>query len=96
MPRRSVCTAGQGAKFHPALAFPITKEMENVTMERPIDKSKKSNRRCVNCINWPNCRRLPLKHYNDKFYHCDVGDRDMDYWNCCQHFQWNPTKTYVS
>lgn len=63
---------------------------------RPIDKSKPANHRCVNCIHWPKRRKNGgVWRPSDKLYHCDTAARDIDYWNCCKHFQWNPDKTYA-
>ena len=45
----------------------------------PIDKSKKSNRRCWNC-----------EHYAS----CKLTGQSKRYWNCCKNFEWNPEKEY--
>ena len=54
----------------------------------PIDKTKKSNRRCSNCACWDSgdgyCNSFWSEHRNTHRY----------YYNCCQCFEWNPDKKY--
>lgn len=62
--------------------------------QRPIDKTKKSNHRCINCIHWAEKRPYHAVTCFDPQFYCPVGKRDMDYWNCCKQFEWNPNKLY--
>ena len=57
---------------------------------RKIDKSKKSNRRCDNCVHWK--KRTEAGIYD--ICHTAGGKR-VHYWNCCGHFAWNPDKPYT-
>ena len=66
---------------------------------KPIDRSKPSNRRCINCVNWDTAADIPLvQSYNvlrEKI--CDVaGGKEISYWNCCRCFRWNPNKQYTT
>ena len=63
---------------------------------RPIDRSKRVNRRCVNCAMYSSCTPLPFTMRQSKSLHCPTADKDVDYWNCCKKFSWNPEKTYVN
>ena len=58
---------------------------------KPIDKSKKSNRRCVNCEFWPTYAGVRL----DSKPFCKTGNRTCEYWNHCSQFKWNPNKRYL-
>ena len=69
--------------------------------ERPIDRSKPSNRRCINCIHYP--ERVPNPKF-DKMQGCFSREKPdvcptmrvaIDYWNSCAYFEWNPDKTYT-
>ena len=60
---------------------------------RTIDKSKKSNHRCVNCAHWAKKRSYGRSIWDHAFW-CDTGGRSMDYWNCCSKFEWNQEKQY--
>lgn len=75
---------------------------------KPIDKSKKSNRRCVNCVHWKECSSYKDSPYKPKFRFGKYGERitpekicpvaggkEINYWNCCQHFEWDPEKPYT-
>lgn len=64
---------------------------------RPIDKSKKSNRRCVNCVHWGDKAEKGINQRWEKLYFCNVpkNGKKIDYWNCCSCFEWNPNKNYV-
>lgn len=59
----------------------------------PIDKSKKSNRRCVNRKHWGERRQFTGYLWDPTFY-CDTGHKGIEYWNCCSKFEWNPEKKY--
>lgn len=61
----------------------------------PIDKTKRSNRRCVNCQHYHKRTERTIRFYGDKLFHCPVADKDIDYWNCCKYFQWAAGKDYV-
>lgn len=50
---------------------------------KPIDKSKRSNRRCWNCEYYPN-----------KANYCEKKSRLVNYWNCCELFTWSSKKAY--
>lgn len=52
---------------------------------KPVDKSKKSNRRCINCgnyVDWP-------------VEKCVLSGGSKNYWNCCKNFVWREDKTYI-
>lgn len=60
---------------------------------KPIDKSKPSNHRCINCASWDRC--TPIASNNgDDLRLCPERGKPVAYWNRCRHFQWNPNKTY--
>lgn len=72
---------------------------------KPIDKTKKANRRCGNCEHFVSCPQSP-DHDDMEGYirygripHQKVcptaGDKPINYWNCCKHFQWASSKTYA-
>ena len=61
---------------------------------RPIDKSKPSNRRCINCESWEKATALPVRCWDDPQKHCGEADKDINYWNRCPLFRWNPNKVY--
>lgn len=63
---------------------------------RPIDRTKKVNRRCINCIHWKERSKKHLNNCLDKCFYCDVGAKDLEYWNCCSHFEWDPGKVYIN
>lgn len=71
-------------------------------MSKPIDKSKPSNRRCINCIHYPKRRPAPeprFRSWNTVTPEAICGasnDKPINYWNCCKQFQWNPDKSYTS
>lgn len=50
---------------------------------KPIDRSKKSNRRCWNC-----------EFYPEDFSRCPKRGIVVDYWNCCKQFTWSSKKVY--
>lgn len=65
---------------------------------KPIDKSKKSNRRCWNCSHYKDCEQKVTRKPDGAF--CEAicptaGGKPINYWNCCRHFQWNPDKCYL-
>ena len=57
--------------------------------KRPIDKTKKSNIKCVNCQFW-----CEWSYYGkDKTHYCKNEksqhyDRQRNYWNRCKQFEW--------
>lgn len=57
-------------------------------MERLIDKSKKSNRRCGNCEHFPDDRTT------DALLQCQKNRRKVYYYNCCYQFEWSSRKAY--
>lgn len=61
---------------------------------RPIDKSKPSNHRCINCEAWDKATDFPAKHWSDQVKYCPEADKGINYWNCCPLFRWNPNKVY--
>ena len=62
---------------------------------RPVDKTKRSNRRCVNCRYWStSVLNSNYRPYKDHSYICAHSGKSIDYWNCCSKFEWSPTKTY--
>lgn len=61
---------------------------------RPIDKSKPSNHRCINCVGWEKAKPLTTRHWSDPEKHCEMADKNINYWNRCKQFQWNPNKLY--
>lgn len=69
-----------------------------------IDRSKKANRYCAHCINFEKKRKNPdyinqLSSHAAKYrkpYICPAADGKLiDYWNRCEHFQWNPDLSYT-
>lgn len=67
--------------------------------DRPIDRSKKSNRRCVNCAHWPDKKHAQgSRRYDEPAFRCDVppGGKAIEYWHCCPCFRWNPDKSYIN
>lgn len=71
--------------------------MEKTKPPRPIDRSKSSNRRCVNCAHYPERKPNPNRwHDLDGMDLCPEADnKPINYWNCCKKFRWNPEKTYT-
>lgn len=61
---------------------------------RPIDKSKPSNHRCVNCEEWGKATDFQGKHWRDPVKYCEKAGKGINYWNRCPLFRWNPHKTY--
>lgn len=62
-------------------------------MERkPIDKTKPSNKRCVNCEYYKHTVRFPGGGKYECF--CETGFKNINYWNCCAYFMWNADKVY--
>ena len=52
---------------------------------KPVDKSKRSNRRCCNC-----------GHYADwPVEKCLLRCVEKHYWNCCKNFIWREDKQYL-
>lgn len=63
---------------------------------KPIDKTKRSNRRCVNCIHYKNRQEVPVRSYWDKSLFCPESGERIEYWNVCKKFEWNPEKEYLT
>lgn len=63
---------------------------------KPIDKTKRSNRRCVNCIHYKKCQKQPILSYWDRSLFCPVSGKRIEYWNVCKNFKWNPEKEYLT
>lgn len=61
---------------------------------RPIDKSKTSNHRCINCSAWDNRVKNKTRDWSDPSWHCPKSGKDINYWNRCPLFRWNPNKVY--
>ena len=61
---------------------------------KPIDKTKKSNKRCVNCVHWKG-EYLPNKLYDTAMRPCARTGIGKYYYNLCKGFEWNPGKRYV-
>lgn len=61
---------------------------------RPINKSKPSNKRCINCAHWEKAKKVPRQRWDTRERHCEVAGHDVDYWNRCALFRWNPGKLY--
>lgn len=61
---------------------------------KPVDRTKKSNRRCVNCEHYP---------HNSTYYTgadviknpCKMSGKSVEYWNCCKDFCWSTRKKYT-
>lgn len=78
--------------------------MENKKTTKPIDRTKASNRRCVNCIHWK--AGAPAKTgvgWSNHFQGLVTPDRicpktgeGVNYWNCCKQFAWDPEKEYTT
>lgn len=65
---------------------------------KPIDRSKKSNRRCWNCLHYKDCEQKIIRMPNGDSYEAichTAGGKLINYWNSCKHFQWNPEKNYL-
>lgn len=61
---------------------------------KPIDKSKSSNKRCINCEARSKAKPLQITHWDDKGFFCEMANKEIAYWNCCPMFRWNPDKLY--
>ena len=61
---------------------------------KPIDKTKKSNRRCINCEHYPH-NGLYYSNKDVVDNKCAVSGKSVDYWNCCKAFEWAKSKRYV-
>lgn len=62
---------------------------------RPIDKSKKSARRCWNCKHYKEVNLVDDgPHIENRKFYCETGGCKINYWNSCVHFVWNPEKEY--
>lgn len=78
--------------------------MENKKTTRPIDRTKASNRRCVNCIHWKDAAPAKAEaEWSNQFQGIIVKDRicpetgeGINYWNCCKQFAWDPEKEYTT
>ena len=60
----------------------------------PIDKSKKSNRRCQNCRSWKG-DYIPNNLYPTAQRPCIISGIGKYYYNCCKKFGWSDEKTYL-
>mgnify|MGYP005809005211 FL=1 len=64
-------------------------------MSKPIDKTRPSNRRCRNCKHWEEVKENKRSwRIEDRKINCETGGHQMNYWNCCAYFEWNPEKEY--
>jgi len=61
---------------------------------KPIDKSKKSNKRCQNCQNWTG-EYAPCELWLSAMRSCSISGTNKYYYQCCKQFGWNEEKTYV-
>ena len=61
---------------------------------KPIDKSKKSNKRCQNCKNWKG-DYIPNKLYLTAKRPCLISGDGKYYYQCCKQFGWNEEKAYL-
>ena len=70
-----------------------------------IDRSKKPNRYCGHCAHFAKKEKNPdyvnpFPSYDalyGKPYVCPVaGGKTINYWNRCEHFQWNPDLSYTA
>lgn len=57
---------------------------------RPIDKTKKSNKRCCNCASY--VEKNPGDIYNE--CKCGITGQKKEYWNCCKNFAWRSDRVY--
>ena len=79
--------------------------MEKIIKTKPIDRLKSSNKRCINCAHWKkvitagagpswsnSAQALVMR---EKV--CQVaGGKEVNYWNCCRKFEWDPEKEYTT
>ena len=75
----------------------LSTQKRRTKLPRPIDRSKRSNRRCVNCIHYEKAEPRPFNINDPAAKLCKEaagGPKKVDYWNCCKNFQWNPNKPY--
>lgn len=78
--------------------------MENKTKAKPIDRSKASNRRCINCIHWKTAASAEKDPSWDNYSQrlvvreriCPETGEGINYWNCCKQFEWDPEKEYTT
>lgn len=61
---------------------------------KPIDKSKKSNKRCQNCRNWKG-DYIPNELYLTARRPCLISGDGKYYYQCCKQFEWDDEKTYL-
>lgn len=52
-----------------------------VKVMRKVNKSKKSNIRCINC-------KFFGKRVIDSGF-CKLNEKNKNYWNCCKSFKWS-------
>ena len=78
--------------------------MENKTKMKPIDRSKASNRRCVNCVHWKDATPAKTGMAWDNHTQgivvrdriCSETGEGVNYWNCCRRFERDPEKEYTT
>ncbi|MFR6257909.1 MAG: hypothetical protein ACLULK_03920 [Anaerovoracaceae bacterium] len=54
-------------------------------MKRPIDISKKSNKKCEHCENWTGWETMQ----------CKLNGEKKNYWNRCREFSWKKGLDYI-
>ena len=54
--------------------------------KRPIDRTKKSNIKCVNCEYW--AKENDLENNGKEVTYCVLTGKDKHYWNRCKQFEW--------
>lgn len=59
-------------------------------MEKPIDKSKKSNIKCEHCGNYVETEGNVYENC-----HCLIDGMQKNYWNRCKQFIWREDRQYV-
>lgn len=65
---------------------------------KPIDKTKKCNRRCCNCRHYDERVKNPARRsWAEHVFLCPAaGNKEIDYWNCCKKFDWRSDREYVA
>lgn len=79
--------------------------MEKAIKTKPIDRLKSSNKRCINCTHWKKAITAgPGPSWSNDAQAlvmrekvCQVaGGKEVNYWNCCRKFEWDPEKEYTT